>query len=42
MDVGGTLSAGTISAYLKRKYPKANPENILGAESEYDYKRKVS
>uniref|UniRef100_A0A8C7Y8C1 UDP-glucose ceramide glucosyltransferase-like 1 n=1 Tax=Oryzias sinensis TaxID=183150 RepID=A0A8C7Y8C1_9TELE len=40
MDVGGTLSAGTISAYLKRKYPKANPENILGAESEYDYKRK--
>ncbi|XP_011488137.1 UDP-glucose:glycoprotein glucosyltransferase 2 isoform X3 [Oryzias latipes] len=40
MDVGGTLSAGTISAYLKRKYPKANPENIPGAESEYDYKRK--
>uniref|UniRef100_H2MTP2 UDP-glucose ceramide glucosyltransferase-like 1 n=1 Tax=Oryzias latipes TaxID=8090 RepID=H2MTP2_ORYLA len=23
-----------------RKYPKANPENIPGAESEYDYKRK--
>ncbi|KAF6717389.1 UDP-glucose:glycoprotein glucosyltransferase 1 [Oryzias melastigma] len=40
MDVGETLSADAISAYLKRKYPKADPENVLGTESEYDYKRK--
>ncbi|MEQ2249104.1 hypothetical protein ILYODFUR_025991 [Ilyodon furcidens] len=40
VDVGETLSAETISAYLKRKYPKTNQERILGADSEYDYKRK--
>ncbi|XP_045909329.1 UDP-glucose:glycoprotein glucosyltransferase 2 isoform X1 [Micropterus dolomieu] len=40
VDVGGTLSVDTISAYLKRKFPKANAERILGAESEYDDKRK--
>ncbi|XP_028248820.1 UDP-glucose:glycoprotein glucosyltransferase 2 isoform X2 [Parambassis ranga] len=40
VDVGETLSADTISAYLKRKFPKANSEKILGLESEYDYKRK--
>ncbi|XP_014851311.1 PREDICTED: UDP-glucose:glycoprotein glucosyltransferase 2 isoform X2 [Poecilia mexicana] len=39
-DVGETLSADTLSAYLKKKYPKANQERILGADSEYDYKRK--
>ncbi|RVE57954.1 hypothetical protein OJAV_G00204330 [Oryzias javanicus] len=40
MDAGETLSADAISTYLKRKYPKADPENVLGTESEYDYKRK--
>uniref|UniRef100_A0A669F1C9 UDP-glucose ceramide glucosyltransferase-like 1 n=1 Tax=Oreochromis niloticus TaxID=8128 RepID=A0A669F1C9_ORENI len=40
IDVGETLSADTITAYLKRKFPKANSERILGVESEYDDKRK--
>ncbi|XP_078118091.1 UDP-glucose:glycoprotein glucosyltransferase 2 isoform X2 [Sander vitreus] len=40
VDAGKTLSADTISAYLKRKFPKANAERILGIESEYDDKRK--
>uniref|UniRef100_A0A3P9N2B0 UDP-glucose ceramide glucosyltransferase-like 1 n=1 Tax=Poecilia reticulata TaxID=8081 RepID=A0A3P9N2B0_POERE len=40
VDVGETLSADILSAYLKKKYPKANQERILGADSEYDYKRK--
>ncbi|XP_037542088.1 UDP-glucose:glycoprotein glucosyltransferase 2 [Nematolebias whitei] len=40
LDVGEMLSAGTITAYLKKKYPKANAERILGVNSEYDYKRK--
>lgn len=41
VDVGETLSVDTISTYLKRKFPKANAERILGVESEYDDKRKV-
>ncbi|XP_039673480.1 UDP-glucose:glycoprotein glucosyltransferase 2 [Perca fluviatilis] len=40
VDAGKTLSADTISAYLKRKFPKANAERILGLESEYDDNRK--
>ncbi|XP_071331061.1 UDP-glucose:glycoprotein glucosyltransferase 2 isoform X3 [Trachinotus anak] len=40
VDVGETLSVDTLSAYLKRKFPKANAERILGVESEYDDKRK--
>ncbi|XP_059198602.1 UDP-glucose:glycoprotein glucosyltransferase 2 isoform X2 [Centropristis striata] len=40
VDVGETLSVETISAYLKRKFPKASAERILGEESEYDDKRK--
>ncbi|XP_063744548.1 UDP-glucose:glycoprotein glucosyltransferase 2 isoform X2 [Eleginops maclovinus] len=40
VEVGGTLSVEAISAYLKRKFPKANAEMILGVESEYDEKRK--
>ncbi|XP_061579421.1 UDP-glucose:glycoprotein glucosyltransferase 2 isoform X2 [Cololabis saira] len=40
VDVGETLSSDTITAYLKRKYPKASAERILGVDSEYDYKRK--
>uniref|UniRef100_A0A8C6M3I1 UDP-glucose ceramide glucosyltransferase-like 1 n=1 Tax=Nothobranchius furzeri TaxID=105023 RepID=A0A8C6M3I1_NOTFU len=37
---GQMLSAEMISAYLKRKYPKVNPEKVLGVNSEYDYGRK--
>ncbi|XP_054470718.1 UDP-glucose:glycoprotein glucosyltransferase 2 isoform X2 [Anoplopoma fimbria] len=40
VDGGEPLSVETISAYLKRKFPKANAERILGVESEYDDKRK--
>ncbi|XP_040003710.1 UDP-glucose:glycoprotein glucosyltransferase 2 isoform X3 [Xiphias gladius] len=40
VDVGEKLSVDTLSAYLKRKFPKASPERILGVESEYDDKRK--
>uniref|UniRef100_A0A665TBG3 UDP-glucose ceramide glucosyltransferase-like 1 n=1 Tax=Echeneis naucrates TaxID=173247 RepID=A0A665TBG3_ECHNA len=38
--VGDTLSVDTLSAYLKKKFPKANAERIIGKESEYDDKRK--
>ncbi|XP_029385901.1 UDP-glucose:glycoprotein glucosyltransferase 2 isoform X1 [Echeneis naucrates] len=40
VDVGDTLSVDTLSAYLKKKFPKANAERIIGKESEYDDKRK--
>ncbi|GAA6231484.1 UDP-glucose:glycoprotein glucosyltransferase 2-like isoform X2 [Lates japonicus] len=40
VDVGETLSVDTLFAYLKRKFPKASAERILGVESEYDDKRK--
>ncbi|KAM9851238.1 UDP-glucose:glycoprotein glucosyltransferase 2 [Aulostomus maculatus] len=40
VDEGGMLSVNTILAYLKKKFPKANAERILGIESEYDEKRK--
>ncbi|XP_054642539.1 UDP-glucose:glycoprotein glucosyltransferase 2 isoform X2 [Dunckerocampus dactyliophorus] len=40
VDEGETLTADTIAAFLKSKFPKANAERILGAESEYDAKRK--
>uniref|UniRef100_A0AAQ5YWJ2 UDP-glucose ceramide glucosyltransferase-like 1 n=1 Tax=Amphiprion ocellaris TaxID=80972 RepID=A0AAQ5YWJ2_AMPOC len=40
VDVGETLSVDTVSSYLKRKFPKANSERILGVDSEYDDKRK--
>ncbi|XP_061735029.1 UDP-glucose:glycoprotein glucosyltransferase 2 isoform X2 [Nerophis ophidion] len=40
LDEGETLTTDTISAFLKSKFPKANAERILGAESEYDAKRK--
>lgn len=41
VEVGETLSVDTVTAYLKKKFPKANAERILGVESEYDYKRQV-
>uniref|UniRef100_A0A7N9AXD7 UDP-glucose ceramide glucosyltransferase-like 1 n=1 Tax=Mastacembelus armatus TaxID=205130 RepID=A0A7N9AXD7_9TELE len=40
VDVGETLSVDTLSAYVKRKFPKANAKRILGVDSEYDDKRK--
>uniref|UniRef100_A0A7N8YFD6 UDP-glucose ceramide glucosyltransferase-like 1 n=1 Tax=Mastacembelus armatus TaxID=205130 RepID=A0A7N8YFD6_9TELE len=40
MNVGETLSVDTLSAYVKRKFPKANAKRILGVDSEYDDKRK--
>uniref|UniRef100_A0A8C5IB15 UDP-glucose ceramide glucosyltransferase-like 1 n=1 Tax=Gouania willdenowi TaxID=441366 RepID=A0A8C5IB15_GOUWI len=40
VDVGEALSSDTISKYMKRKFPKANSDRILGAESEYDGNRK--
>uniref|UniRef100_UPI003AAA24A0 UDP-glucose:glycoprotein glucosyltransferase 2 n=1 Tax=Centroberyx gerrardi TaxID=166262 RepID=UPI003AAA24A0 len=41
VDIGESLSVDTVSAYLKRKFPKANAERILGVDSEYDDKRKA-
>lgn len=41
VDVGEMLSVDTLTAFLKRKFPKANAERILGTESEYDENRKV-
>ena len=41
VDIGETLSVDAVSSYLKRKFPKANAERILGVDSEYDDKRKV-
>ncbi|XP_072300712.1 UDP-glucose:glycoprotein glucosyltransferase 2 isoform X2 [Eucyclogobius newberryi] len=40
VDAGEQLSVDTISAYIKRKFPKANVEKILGDDSEYDERRK--
>ncbi|CAN9497714.1 unnamed protein product [Ophioblennius macclurei] len=40
VNAGETLSTDTVTAYLKKKFPKANPERILGVESEYDDRRK--
>uniref|UniRef100_A0AAY4DFI9 UDP-glucose ceramide glucosyltransferase-like 1 n=1 Tax=Denticeps clupeoides TaxID=299321 RepID=A0AAY4DFI9_9TELE len=41
VDVGETLSVETVTAFLKRKFPKANAGKILGLDSEYDDKRKA-
>uniref|UniRef100_A0A672JT15 UDP-glucose ceramide glucosyltransferase-like 1 n=1 Tax=Salarias fasciatus TaxID=181472 RepID=A0A672JT15_SALFA len=40
VNAGETLSADTVTAFLKKKFPKASPERILGVESEYDDRRK--
>ncbi|KAK7882501.1 hypothetical protein WMY93_028675 [Mugilogobius chulae] len=40
VEAGESLTVDTISAYLKRKFPKANAERILGDGSEYDERRK--
>ena len=41
VDVGDSLSVDTVTAYLKKKFPKANADRILGEDSDYDDKRKV-
>ncbi|XP_057192327.1 UDP-glucose:glycoprotein glucosyltransferase 2 isoform X1 [Triplophysa rosa] len=41
VEVGDTLSVDTVTAYLKKKFPKANAARILGVDSNYDDNRKV-
>jgi len=41
VEVGETLSVNTITAYLKKKFPKANAARIIGVDSSYDDNRKV-
>lgn len=41
VDVGDSLSVDTVTAYLKKKFPKANAAKILGMDSIYDVNRKV-
>uniref|UniRef100_A0A8C1LCD1 UDP-glucose glycoprotein glucosyltransferase 2 n=1 Tax=Cyprinus carpio TaxID=7962 RepID=A0A8C1LCD1_CYPCA len=39
--IGETLSVDTVTAYLKKKFPKANAARILGVDSSYDDNRKA-
>lgn len=41
VEIGEALSVDTVSAYLKKKFPKASAARIFGEDSEYDDKRKV-
>ncbi|KAL6485212.1 hypothetical protein MHYP_G00072570 [Metynnis hypsauchen] len=41
VDVGDSLSVHAVTAYLKKKFPKANADRILGEDSDYDDKRKA-
>ncbi|XP_030641719.1 UDP-glucose:glycoprotein glucosyltransferase 2-like [Chanos chanos] len=41
VDIGDTLTVDTVTAYLKRKFPKASTAGILGVDSSYDDKRKA-
>ncbi|XP_026784150.3 UDP-glucose:glycoprotein glucosyltransferase 2 isoform X1 [Pangasianodon hypophthalmus] len=41
VDVGDSLSVDTVTAYLKKKFPKANAAKILGVDSSYDDKRRA-
>uniref|UniRef100_A0A8C7JBL7 UDP-glucose ceramide glucosyltransferase-like 1 n=1 Tax=Oncorhynchus kisutch TaxID=8019 RepID=A0A8C7JBL7_ONCKI len=41
VEIGEALSVDTVSAYLKKKFPKASAARILGEDSEYDDKRKA-
>lgn len=41
VDVGDSLSVDAVTAYLKKKFPKANAAKILGMDSVYDDNRKV-
>uniref|UniRef100_A0A673L9S3 UDP-glucose ceramide glucosyltransferase-like 1 n=1 Tax=Sinocyclocheilus rhinocerous TaxID=307959 RepID=A0A673L9S3_9TELE len=41
VEVGESLSVDTVTAYLKKKFPKANAARILGVDSSYDDNRKA-
>ncbi|XP_043104748.1 UDP-glucose:glycoprotein glucosyltransferase 1 isoform X4 [Puntigrus tetrazona] len=41
VEIGETLSVDTVTAYLKKKFPKANAARILGVDSSYDDNRKA-
>ncbi|KAM9486664.1 UDP-glucose:glycoprotein glucosyltransferase 2 isoform 2-T2 [Clarias gariepinus] len=41
VNVGDSLSVETVTAYLKKKFPKANAAKILGVDSSFDDKRKA-
>uniref|UniRef100_A0A8C2EL15 UDP-glucose glycoprotein glucosyltransferase 2 n=1 Tax=Cyprinus carpio TaxID=7962 RepID=A0A8C2EL15_CYPCA len=41
VEVGETLSVDTVTAYLKKKFKKANADRILGVDSSYDENRKA-
>uniref|UniRef100_A0A6Q2Y8C2 UDP-glucose ceramide glucosyltransferase-like 1 n=1 Tax=Esox lucius TaxID=8010 RepID=A0A6Q2Y8C2_ESOLU len=41
MEIGETLSVNTVSAFIKKNFPKASASRILGEDSEYDDKRKA-
>uniref|UniRef100_A0A672LE22 UDP-glucose ceramide glucosyltransferase-like 1 n=1 Tax=Sinocyclocheilus grahami TaxID=75366 RepID=A0A672LE22_SINGR len=41
VKVGESLSVDTVTAYLKKKFPKANAARILGMDSSYDDNRKA-
>uniref|UniRef100_A0A673L9R3 UDP-glucose ceramide glucosyltransferase-like 1 n=1 Tax=Sinocyclocheilus rhinocerous TaxID=307959 RepID=A0A673L9R3_9TELE len=41
VKVGESLSVDTVTAYLKKKFPKANAARILGVDSSYDDNRKA-
>ncbi|XP_026873963.2 UDP-glucose:glycoprotein glucosyltransferase 2 isoform X2 [Electrophorus electricus] len=41
VDVGDSLSVDAVTAYLKKKFPKANAAKILGVDSSYDDQRKA-
>ncbi|TRY97085.1 hypothetical protein DNTS_027277 [Danionella cerebrum] len=41
LEAGETLSVETITAYLKKKFPKENAARIFGVDSNYDDNRKA-
>ncbi|KAL0963881.1 hypothetical protein UPYG_G00314810 [Umbra pygmaea] len=41
VEIGETLTVNTLTAYTKKKFPKASAARILGKDSEYDDKRKA-
>ncbi len=41
VEVGEFLSVDTVTAYMKKKFPKANAARIIGVDSSYDDNRKV-
>ncbi|KAJ8012704.1 hypothetical protein DPEC_G00045650 [Dallia pectoralis] len=41
VETGKTLSVNTVSAFIKKNFPKASASRILDEDSEYDDKRKA-